>query len=156
MTNLRCAVAANSPLTDRSRSPKSLTVFALVLFMTALFLASSAFASQLVFKSGGGTATLGNDFIVTSASVTSPAGTMSLDCPITSVGGGTTVTYACTGGSFSFQSTDGLTTVNGAFTTADLYLSASGGGRGAAVWDYLSCAILFASLLARDRFLPPA
>jgi sugar lactone lactonase YvrE len=73
---------------------------------------------------------LGSDFVVTSANVVSPPGTVSFDCPITSVGGGSPVVYACTGGSFSFQSTDGLTSVTGTFTTADLYLSAYGGGRG--------------------------
>ena len=130
MPNMQRVVAAIFPSTKKSASRKNLTTFALVLFVTLVFPASSVFASQLLFNSSGGTATLGNDFIVTSASVTSPAGTLSLDCPITSVGGGTTVTYACTGGSYSFQSTDGLTSVTGSFTTAERYLSASGVGRG--------------------------
>jgi len=130
MTSLRSVVAAIFPSSSKSIFRKSLTTFVLTLPVILLLLANAAFASQLLFNSTGGTATLGNDFILTSASVPSPAGTLSLECPITSVGGGTTITYACTGGSFSFQSTDGLTSVTGSFTTADLYLSASGGGRG--------------------------
>ena len=124
------------PASGGNGSSRKLTMFTLVLFGALLLLTSSSLASQLVLNSSGGSATLGNDFIVSGAAVTNPAGTMSLDCPITSVGGGTTVTYACTGGSFSFQSTDGLTTVNGSFTTADLYLSASGGGRGGNIKYY--------------------
>jgi sugar lactone lactonase YvrE len=40
------------------------------------------------------------------------------------------VAYACTGGSFTFTSNDGSTTVSGAFTTADVDEWVYGGGRG--------------------------
>jgi Abnormal spindle-like microcephaly-assoc'd, ASPM-SPD-2-Hydin/NHL repeat len=103
---------------------------ALTALFALIFVAPDAFASQLVLNSTGGTATLGTDFTLTNSTVTSPAGTLSLDCPITSFGGGTTLDYHCTGGSFTYVSTDGTTTVTGAFGVANLYLSVSGGGKG--------------------------
>ncbi len=104
---------------------------ALAVALVMISAAPGAFASQLVLKSTGGTMTLGTDFILDGSTVATPAGTLSIDCPITSVGVGTyVITYTCTGGSFTFQSTDGTTTVAASFGTAALYLSASGGGRG--------------------------
>lgn len=105
-------------------------------FVIVISAPQAALASQLVLNSTGGTATLGSDFIVTGSNVANPAGTLSLDCPITSVGGGTTITYKCTGGSFTFQSSDGTTNVAGSFGAAALYLSASGGGRGGNIKYY--------------------
>lgn len=93
--------------------------------------APGAFASQMVLTSTGGSMSIGTDFVLTGATVGSPAGTIAIDCPITSVGNGTyLITYNCTGGSFSFQSSDGTTTVSASFGKAAAYLSASGGGRG--------------------------
>jgi hypothetical protein len=109
---------------------------AVVAILSVISAASVAFASQTILNSTGGTATLGSDFVLTGSTVTSPPGTLSIDCHITSVGGSTTVTYACTGGSFSFNSADGSTTVTATFGTADLYLSASGGGRGGNIKYY--------------------
>ena len=92
--------------------------------------APSSFASQLVLKSTGGAMTIGTDFVLTGATVANPAGAISIDCPITTVGNGTyLITYNCTGGSFSYQSSDLTTTVSATFGTAAAYLSASGGGR---------------------------
>ena len=60
-----------------------------------------------------------------------PAGTASIDCPITAIGSGTyLVTYNCSGGSFSYESTNGTTMAFANFGTAAVYLSTSGGGRG--------------------------
>jgi sugar lactone lactonase YvrE len=109
--------------------------FAALMIMSA---APDAFASQLVLNSTGGAVTLGSDFKMTGSAVANPAGTLSLDCPITSVGGGTALDYKCTGGSFTFDSTDGSTTVAGTFGVANLYLSASGGGRGGNIHYYYS------------------
>ncbi len=90
-----------------------------------------AFASQLVLNSTGGAMSISTDFVLTGASVANPAGTIAIDCPITSVGNGTyLITYNCSGGSFNYQSNDGTTTVSASFGTAAAYLSASGGGRG--------------------------
>ena len=99
--------------------------------------ASGAFASQLVLNSTGGAMSIGTEFVLTGATVASPAGTIAIDCPITSVHNGTyLVTYNCTGGSFSYHSNDGTTTVSAGFGTAAAYLSASGGGRGGNIHYY--------------------
>ena len=83
--------------------------------------------------------TIGTDFVVTGATVANPAGTISIDCPITSIGNGTyLVTYNCSGGSFSYNSNDGTTTVSASFGTAAGYLSASGGGKGGNIHYYYS------------------
>ena len=84
---------------------------------------------------------IGTDFVLTGASVANPAGTISIDCPITSIGNGTyLVTYNCSGGSFSYQSIDGTVTVSASFGTAAAYLSASGGGKGGNTHYYYSFA----------------
>ena len=81
--------------------------------------------------------TIGTDFVLSGATVANPAGTISIDCPITSIGNGTyLVTYNCSGGSFSYQSNDGTTRVSASFGTAAAYLSASGGGRGGNIHYY--------------------
>ncbi len=106
--------------------------FALVLLASA----TPLFASQMVLSSSGGTAAMGSAFTVTGAAVASPAGTLSYSCPITSSGGTGPVTYTCSGGSFSFKSSDGKTSVSGVFATSHLYLTASGGGRGGNIHYY--------------------
>ena len=74
---------------------------------------------------------IGADVVISGATVTSPAGTISIDCPITSINYGTyAYKYNCSGGSFSYQSTDGTTTVSAPFSTAVDVLTASGGGKG--------------------------
>jgi sugar lactone lactonase YvrE len=129
------AILAQPVITLGLRSRRIVSMLAALVMISA---APGVFASQLVLKSTGGTATLGSEFILAGATVTAPAGTLSLDCHITSVGGSYTVTYACSGGSFTFNSTDGTTTVAATFGPSDLYLSASGGGRGGNVKYYYS------------------
>ena len=74
---------------------------------------------------------ISTDIVISGATVTSPAGTISIDCPITSINSGTyAIKYNCSGGSFSYQSTDGTTTVSAPFGTAAAILTASGGGKG--------------------------
>ena len=86
---------------------------ALAIALVVFSAAPSTFASQLVLKSTGGAMTIGTDFVLTGATVANPAGAISIDCPITTVGNGTyLVTYNCTGGSFSYQSSDLTTTVS--------------------------------------------
>lgn len=125
--------SSNSNHETVSKQP---TGYVLALSILLVLLARPTVASRLVLNSNGGTATLGTDFMVTSAGVTSPAGALSIDCPITSVGGSPVLKYTCTGGSFRFHSTNGVTSVTGSFTTAALYLSASGGGRGGHIHYY--------------------
>ncbi len=110
---------------------------ALTVALVAISLAQGAFASQLVIDSTGGAMTIGTDFVLSGATVANPAGTVSIDCPITSVGNGTyLITYNCSGGSFNYQSNDGATTVSASFDTGAAYLSASGGGRGGNIHYY--------------------
>lgn len=93
----------------------------LVVLVLALALLHSvpAFAGNLVINASGGTLALGSGFSLTGATATSPAGTVSFDCPITSTtNGGTTITYYCSGGSYTFQSNDGTTTVSASFTAS--------------------------------------
>ncbi len=117
--------------------PSRRIVIALAAALVVVSAAPGVFASQLVLNSTGGTMTIGTDFVVSGATVANPAGTISIDCPITSVGNGTyLVTYNCSGGSFSYQSNDGTTTVSSSFGTAAAYLSASGGGRGGNIHYY--------------------
>jgi len=110
---------------------------ALAVALLVISATRGAFASQLVLNSTGGTMALSTDFVLSGATVANPAGTISIDCPITSVGYGTyLVTYNCSGGSFSYQSNDGTTTVSASFSTAAAYLSASGGGKGGNIHHY--------------------
>lgn len=96
-----------------------------------LLLASSAFAGNLVLHANGGTVALGAGFTLTGATVASPAGTASFDCPITSTtSGGTTITYNCSGGSYTFQSNDGTTTVSASFTASAVTETIFVGGHG--------------------------
>ena len=105
------------------------------LFLTSA--ATSAGASQLVLNSTGGSMSIGTDVVITGATVANPAGTLSIDCPITSVANGTyAITYYCSGGNFSYQSNDGTITVSAPFGTASAVLTASGGGRGGNIHYY--------------------
>ena len=92
---------------------------AFTIALALALVANRAFASQMLLNSTGGSMTIGTDFVVTGATVANPAGTISIDCPITSIGNGTyLVTYNCSGGSFSYNSNDGTTTVSASFGTA--------------------------------------
>lgn len=105
-----------------------------VLLALLLLLALPAFAGNLVLSATGGTfamgTTVGSNVTLTGATTTSPAGSISFSCTVSSIGGSYPVVYACTGGSFTFTSNDGLTTVSGTFTTAAVDEWVSGGGRG--------------------------
>jgi hypothetical protein len=57
--------------------------------LVAITTATGAFASQLVLNSTGGTMTIGTDFVLSGATVANPAGTIAIDCPITTIGNGT-------------------------------------------------------------------
>ena len=117
------AAAGRSMIARRLMWRQIATAFVVaLLFLSA---APRAFANQLVLNSTGGTATLGTDFILSASTVANPAGTLSIDCPITSIASGTyAITYDCSGGNFSYQSTDGTTAVAAPFGTAALTLTA--------------------------------
>ncbi len=102
----------------------------LAVLLLAVLTALPALAGNMILNTSGGTASLGSDFVVNGSSIATPAGTQSFDCHITSSGGTGPVTYHCSAGSYSFTSTDGTVTVNGAFTAGTLVETAYGGGRG--------------------------
>jgi streptogramin lyase len=115
-------------------------IYAALMVALPLALCSSAFAGNLVLNASGGTVTLtSSDWTLTGASVASPAGTASFDCPITNVQQGTyQITYTCSGGNYTFQSNDGTTTVAASFTTGTVIETASGGGRGGHIHYFYS------------------
>jgi sugar lactone lactonase YvrE len=104
-----------------------------------LLSSSAAFADQAIYTDSGGSFTLGSSINVSAAAVASPTGTLSLSCPVTSTTYGTYLwQYFCSGGTITMQSNDGLTILNGTFTSGTLSLTASGGGRGGHTHYYYS------------------
>src|SRR5260370_14790447 len=94
-------------------------------------LASAVMAQQASYTNTGGTVTLGTDLAIANSTVANPAGTASLSCPVTALPPGTyQAEWVCSGGTFTIQSTDGLTALNGALTSGTLIETATGGGRG--------------------------
>ena len=126
MRTLRSCLSAQTPLTATIHR----AAFAVVL-AGILLLSSPVFAGNLVMNANGGTLALGSGFTLTGATTTNPAGAVNFDCPITNTQIGTyVITYTCAGGSYTFESNDGTTTVSASFTTGTIYETASGGGRG--------------------------
>src|SRR5271165_1140130 len=122
----------------------------LAFFIPAAF-ALSLNADNASYTNTGGTMTLGSSFEVASSAVASPAGILSINCPITSTGAGTySIVYNCSGGSLSFASTDGSTTVSAAFTSGALSFSGSGGGRGGNVKYYYQFSGNFSGVITRN------
>jgi len=131
MKILACAATsfAHSIELRITRKPRHVSTFAIPFAL--LLLAHPAIAGNLVFYSSGGTVTLGSTFTLSNANATSPAGLLTISCPVTDLGGTYVNTYQCNpGGTFTYQSNDGLTSVTGTLTTGDIYETASGGGRG--------------------------
>lgn len=83
--------------------------------------AATLSAAQFSYSDNGGTVSLSPTYFlsIASATLSDPAGTVSMSCPLTS----TTPQYPyysewnCTGGSLSAQSSDGTTTITGSFTS---------------------------------------
>ncbi|HWC97992.1 MAG TPA: NHL repeat-containing protein, partial [Candidatus Sulfopaludibacter sp.] len=90
--------------------------------VTVLFAFCLAHADQGSFTNSGGSGSAGSGVIVTS-SPTTPSGTLSLSCPGTGIN-------TCAGGSYSYTSTDGTTSVNANFTSGTFAEGCSGGGKG--------------------------
>jgi sugar lactone lactonase YvrE len=102
----------------------------LVLALLA-FLTPTAYADQGGFSNSGGSTAVSSGVIINS-NVATPAGTLSIHCPATTVG-------QCAGGSFNYVSNDGTTTLSASFTSGSFSESCSGGGRG----SHYSCAYSF-------------
>src|SRR5258708_36058645 len=77
----------------------------------ALFaiLTTPAYADQGSLTNSGGTTSVSSGVTITST-VASPAGTLTINCPVTT-------TANCAGGSFAYASNDGTTSVNATFTS---------------------------------------
>ncbi len=85
-----------------------------------LVLASAATVSAQQYSysnSGGSVSQTTNTMTISGSTVSAPAGTVSMTCNLTVVTvTGDGETWSCTGGSYSFQSTDGTISINGVFT----------------------------------------
>ena len=94
-------------------------------FVLALLLVSAQIASadQSSFSNSGGSTHKGSAVIINS-NVTTPPGTLAIDCPITTTAG------ACAGGAFSYLSNDGTTSVSASFSSGTVKETCWGGGRG--------------------------
>ncbi len=104
---------------------------ALVLGLVAVF-TPFASADQGSFTNSGGSTSAGSGVIITNSPVASPPGTLNINCPETSA-------TVCAGGSFSFLSTDGNTSITASFTTGKFVEGCSGGGKG----GHITCSWTF-------------
>src|SRR5438105_14748802 len=84
-----------------------------------------AYADQASFSNSGGSTQVSSGIVIHST-VAAPAGTLTINCPATGPG-------HCAGGSFTFLSNDGTSSLNASFTSATFTESCSGGGRGGRV-----------------------
>jgi len=83
--------------------------------------ASLGHADQGSFANSGGSGS-GGAGIVINSTVANPAGALSINCP-----GSVT---SCSGGNFTYSSTDGSTAIAASFTSGTFAESCSGGGKG--------------------------
>jgi hypothetical protein len=104
----------------------------LVLFAIVLPLLSQlAYADQGSFANSGGS-TLVSSGVTVNSNVTTPAGSLTLDCPMIAAA-------HCAGGSFTYLANDGTATINAGFTSGTFSESCSGGGRG----GHVTCSFSF-------------
>jgi sugar lactone lactonase YvrE len=95
------------------------------------FLLPGAYADQGSFTNSGGSGSAGSGVTI-SSTPTTPSGTLSLNCPGSSVGN-------CAGGSLSYSSNDGTTSISASFTSGTFGESCSGGGKG----GHITCSYSF-------------
>jgi sugar lactone lactonase YvrE len=108
---------------------------ALVLALVPI-LAPLTYADQGSFTNSGGSTAAGSGVTITS-NVATPAGTLALTCPASGVG-------TCAGGSFTYLSNDGTTTISASFTSGTFSESCSGGGKG----GHVSCGYSFTGYIS--------
>jgi len=106
-------------------------VLALLAFLTPM-----AHADQGSFSNSGGSTLISSGVTITS-SVATPPGTLTLNCPSVAAG-------SCAGGSFSYQSNDGTTSISASFTSGRFAESCAGGGRG----GHVTCAYSFTGYIS--------
>jgi hypothetical protein len=90
---------------------------------------SLAYADQGSFTNSGGSTSATPSI---TSNVATPPGTLNMDCP------GANPT-SCSGGAFTFHSTDGSTAISATFTGGSFVESCSGGGKG----GHVSCGYSF-------------
>src|SRR6267142_2230150 len=103
-------------------------VLALLAFLTPM-----AHADQGSFSNSGGSTLVSSGVTITS-SVATPPGTLTLNCPSVAAG-------SCAGGSFSYQSNDGTTSISASFTSGRFAESCAGGG-------HVTCAYSFTGYIS--------
>jgi len=108
-------------------------------FATGILLVSAMAAQQFSYSNSGGSFTLGSSLSMTGP-MSSPAGTYTFNCPVTSVPPGTyRAEWVCTGGgTISMQSNDGLTVLTGTVTAGTLVETTFGGAHGVPLTYYHS------------------
>src|SRR6267143_533692 len=106
-------------------------VLALLAFLTPM-----AHADQGSFSNSGGSTLVSSGVTITSG-VATPPGTLTLNCPSVAAG-------SCAGGSFSYQSNDGTTSISASFTSGRFAESCTGGGRG----GHVTCAYSFTGYIS--------
>jgi sugar lactone lactonase YvrE len=94
---------------------KSLQICLLVLATTA-----SLWATQFTYSDAGGTVSQTTVLTISGATLSNPAGTVNMSCPLTYLQPGQ---WTCVGGSVSIQSSDGKTAISGVFTSGIFTLS---------------------------------
>src|ERR1700694_74200 len=95
------------------------------MLVLALFtiLAPLAYADQGNLINSGGSTMVSAGVTINSTVTTNPVGSLAIQCPQTSAG-------VCSGGSFSYLSNDGTTTLCASFTSGRFVQTCVGGGRG--------------------------
>jgi hypothetical protein len=88
-----------------------------------------AFADQTSFTNSGGSTSGSSTGVTITGSPTTPSGTLSINCPETSAA-------VCAGGSLTYASSDGTSTVTASFTSGSFVESCFGGGKGGHITCY--------------------
>lgn len=94
-----------------------------LLLSLVVTIAPLASADQSSFTNSGGSTSGASGILINASAVSSPAGTLSLNCPTTSA-------RVCSGGNFTFASSDGTSAVNAVFTSGSYSETCYGGGKG--------------------------
>src|SRR5947209_351486 len=114
---------------------KSLLLLFAFLF-AAMFLTPLINADQGGFTNSGGS-TWASSGIMINSNVATPLGTLTINCP--AIGPNN-----CAGGSLSYSSNDGITTISATFTSGTFRESCSGGGRG----GHVTCSYSFTGYMS--------
>jgi sugar lactone lactonase YvrE len=122
---------------EDDRMAATFTARATCLFTVLMaLLVPCAYGDQGSLRNAGGSTSVSSGVHIAS-SVASPAGAFALDCPATGTG-------TCAGGSLTFASNDGVTSIAASFTTGTFAESCSGGGKG----GHITCSYTFSGSMS--------